>query len=90
MLVENGERLWKINDGQQRIVTISLIFAALCRRFVEESHASQREGLALQLLFNLNANEPCTLEKAENYRPRITPPRNDMTHSCIQDKIKHT
>lgn len=78
MLVENGEGQWKINDGQQRMVTISLIYAALCRRFAEESHASQHEGLALQLLFNLNANEPCTLEGAEDYTPRVTPPRNDM------------
>ncbi len=78
MLVENGKNLWKINDGQQRMITISLIYAALCRRFAEESHGSHREGLALQLLFNLNVNKPCTLENAEDYRPRVTPPRNDM------------
>ena len=34
MLVEVEPRRWEINDGQQRMVTISLICAALCRRFV--------------------------------------------------------
>ncbi len=78
MLVENGKRQWKINDGQQRMVTMSLIYAALCRRFSEESCDSQREGLALHLLFDLSTNVPCTLRGAEGYVPRLTPPTNDM------------
>ena len=78
MLVENGKRQWKINDGQQRMITISLICAALCRRFSEESYGSQHEGFALRLLFDLHANKPCNLGDAEDYTPRVTPPRNDM------------
>ena len=77
MLVENGSQLWKINDGQQRMVTISLICAVLCRRFVDEAKGSQREGLALRLLFDLNANSTWTLDDAEHYYPRISPPQND-------------
>lgn len=77
MLVENGEQQWKINDGQQRMVTISLICAALCRRFADEGKGFQREGLALRLLFDLNANSTWTLDNADRYHPRISPPQND-------------
>ena len=31
MLVEIGHQRWAINDGQQRMITISLMCAALCR-----------------------------------------------------------
>ena len=78
MLVENGENQWKINDGQQRMITISLICSVLCRRFIEESYSSQRVGLALQMLFDLSGNQCCTPDSAEEYVPRITPPKNDM------------
>ena len=77
MLVEVEPRRWEINDGQQRMVTISLICAALCRRFVREAKGSQREGLALRMLFDLDANSTWTLEHAERYRPRVSPPEND-------------
>ena len=71
---------WEINDGQQRMVTLSLMCAALCRRFAQEAEESQREGLALRILFDLNANVISNLDEAESYIPRITPPRNDATH----------
>ena len=77
ILVEVGPRRWEINDGQQRMVTISLICAALCRRFVSEAKGSQREGLALRMLFDLDANSAWTMDDAERYTPRISPPMND-------------
>ena len=77
MLVEIDPGRWEINDGQQRMVTISLICAALCRRFVRKAKGSQREGLALHMLFDLAANSTCTLDDAERYPPRISPPEND-------------
>lgn len=77
MLIEVESCRWEINDGQQRMVTVSLIWAALCRRFAYEMQDSQREGIALRLLFDLAANTICTIDDTEHYPPRITPPKND-------------
>ena len=77
ILVKKQNSSWEINDGQQRIVTVSLIFAALCHRFAHESHDSRREGIALQLLFDLHNNGVWTLDQSEHYRPRVNPPVND-------------
>ena len=68
---------WVINDGQQRMVTISLVLAVLCRRFAHETPGSQREGLALRLLFDLPSTSTSCLDDAEHYTPRIDPPDND-------------
>ncbi len=76
ILVETSPKRWEINDGQQRMVTVSLIHAALCRRF-REARSSQREGLALRILFDLDPVAVYTLDDAENYPPRISPPKND-------------
>ncbi len=77
MLVDDGSHnRWEINDGQQRMVTMSLICAVLCRRFHNISD-SQRESLALRALFVLNPMQVCSLDDTENYTPRISPPKND-------------
>ncbi len=76
ILVETNTKQWEINDGQQRMVTVSLIHAALCRRF-HEARSSQREGLALRILFDLDTVNVYTLDDAENYSPRVSPPKND-------------
>ena len=77
ILVEVASRRWEINDGQQRMLTLSLICAALCRRFVMEAKGSQREGIALRMLFDLDANSTWTMDDAELYTPRISPSKND-------------
>lgn len=77
MLVPQARSCWEINDGQQRMITLSLICAALCKRFHSEMVESQREGFALHILFDLPSNSPATLANAEKYTPRITPPKND-------------
>lgn len=76
MLVKTAAQCWEINDGQQRMVTVSLICAALCRRFPRGSH---REGHALDMLFDREANSTWTLDDAERYVARISPPQNDAT-----------
>ena len=77
ILIDVNENHWLINDGQQRMVTISLIVASLCRRFVMVGKGSQREGLALRILFDLDSNQFCSIDKVDHYRPRITPPKSD-------------
>ena len=86
MLVWVEPQRWEINDGQQRMVTISLICAALCRRFAHHAQGSQREGLALRMVFDLGANSTCTLEDSEHYTPRLFPSQNDLTryHQMIR------
>ena len=74
---DHNTNVWEINDGQQRMVTMSLMCASLCRRFAHEMKESQREGHALRILFDLDFNETCTLDKADSYIPRIKPPQND-------------
>lgn len=77
IVVEVEEGRWKINDGQQRMVTVSLICAALCRKFAEETGDSQREALALRMLFDIDSNRVAKLDDAEQYTPRIQATEND-------------
>lgn len=77
IFVEKESEHWEINDGQQRMITFSLICASLCRRFAHETSDSQREGRALRILFDLDENTPCSLATARNYTPRISPQEND-------------
>ena len=77
MLVNTDSCNWEINDGQQRMVTVSLICASFCRRFAREVRDTRREGLALRVLFELDANHTQTLDDADQCAPRISPPSND-------------
>lgn len=77
MLIKGTPGRWEINDGQQRMVTMSLICAAFCRHFASCQKDPQREALALRILFDIDINSPCALGEAEHYPPRIAPPEND-------------
>ena len=80
MLVQ-GADAWQINDGQQRLITISLILASFCRRFTEggEQPDRARELRSMQLLFVLPDNTVATLRESAGHRLRIEPPRNDRS-----------
>ena len=77
ILVENPEGVWEINDGQQRMVTVSLISAAFCKRFAGNDPDPQREAIALRLVFDLESNRTCHLANAGHYTCRVKPPRSD-------------
>ncbi len=77
ILVEKGPTRWEINDGQQRMITFSLVCAAFCRKFAENGSGSHNEARALRILFNLDADEKCSLDDAQNYSPRISPQKDD-------------
>ena len=78
MLIE-GEDEWEINDGQQRLITLSLMLAAFCRRFTQNGGCQDRarEIQALRLLFVLPDNTVETLREADRLTLRITPPQQD-------------
>ena len=86
MLIESDGVRWQINDGQQRMITISLIIARLCRMASDENADSQRVRTALEKLFVLPPDQVCSLDEADDYRPRIEPPRNDRSlyHQLIR------
>ena len=77
ILAEKGNGTWVVNDGQQRMVTVTLICAALCKRFADESIDAQREGLALRILFKLDSKGIWSLSESDEYIPRILPSEND-------------
>lgn len=70
----------RINDGQQRLITLSLLMAAFCRRFAEHpSPDTVREHLALCALFDRPDHPPSYLADASLYEPRIGPPKHDKS-----------
>ena len=75
-----GGNRWRINDGQQRLITLSLIVAALCRRFARKRpRDTSRETLALRALFSRRDNEISKLTETSKYHPRIDPPKNNKS-----------
>ena len=79
MLVKKENGVWEINDGQQRMVTFSLICARLAHIF-SDGGDTRREGLALRIFFDLNENHTRDLSEADELTPRLSPPRNDKTY----------
>ncbi len=78
MLVEKGTKVWEINDGQQRMVTVSLVCARLSRLF-QEANEQIYEYFALKVLFDLGATNAARLDDVSEFEPRLTPPRDDKT-----------
>ena len=81
MLVDATDaRTQRINDGQQRLITLSLLIAAFCRRFAQKRPRDQRrETLAIQRLFDRPDNQTSRLADTSRYEPRIRPPKNDKS-----------
>lgn len=76
VLVEKSDRSWEINDGQQRIVTYSLICARLARMFAYGVDP-QRESIALRNLFNLSTDHTESLSQSDMLEPRVSPPQDN-------------
>ena len=79
VFVDQSDRTWEINDGQQRIVTYSLICARLARVFANGVDP-QRESLALRNLFDLPSDHTECLSEADKLEPRISPPQDNRVN----------
>ena len=67
-----------LNDGQQRLITLSMLIAALSRRFAQQHNPDRtRESRAIQALFGVHPRQGVQLRDASGYQPRIKPPQND-------------
>ena len=77
MLVGEGSP-WEVNDGQQRLITLSLLVAALCRHFSRQRDSEHnREQLAMRILFECNDSERINYDDTSHIIPRIIPPLHD-------------
>lgn len=76
MLVKPNSGRWEMNDGQQRLLTLSLLIAALCRRF-QEAEDGSNETLALRALFERPDSQVSQMADVDRYRPRIKPQKQD-------------
>ena len=78
MLIEKKNNLWEINDGQQRIITYSLICSSLCSKFALAGY-QQQEGDILRLLFNIKEGHGRLLSDTEHMElsPRLKMPESN-------------
>ena len=75
-----GKDVWEINDGQQRLITLSLLFAAFGRQFAKHRETDAgREMLALRLLFDRPENAVTNFDDTTREVPRVEPPRQDRS-----------
>lgn len=89
MLVEKDSNLWEINDGQQRMVTFSLICARLCSLFHQnKKETTVQEALTLRVTFKLGANHTKNLSNTDDLEPRLIPPCDDKTRYNLMMKGK--
>ncbi len=81
MLVKkpDAHAMWEINDGQQRMVTFSLMCARLARRFTK-GEDPVREGYALRVPFVLDQHHTMTLDDTAAMTPRLCPPKDNQAH----------
>ena len=79
LLTERGDSTWEINDGQQRIVTYTMICARLARIFTSGADPL-RENRAMQVLFDLPDDHKSTMKDVDHLRPRVTPPQDNTVN----------
>ena len=79
ILVKSPSNAWRINDGQQRMVTLSIICARLRNLFFAQDD-SHRVHVAHRILFDIPENTTVSMNNLDRLIPRLKPPRDDKTH----------
>lgn len=79
ILVKTAPNAWRINDGQQRMVTLSMICACFRNLFAarDDSHRMQ---MAHRILFDIPESATAPMNSLDRQPPRLKPPRNDKAH----------
>ena len=88
ILVEKPGNVWEINDGQQRMVTFSLICGRLVRIFCDGID-TRSEAIALRILFDVSETHTHCLSEADDLVPRLTPPYNDKSRYNLMIRGKN-
>lgn len=73
---EQERTKWYVNDGQQRMLTYSLVCARFLR-FFHDNHDEGREQMAMRALFEYDGEITKTLADAEYLTTRLIPTRDD-------------
>ena len=79
LLTDHGDSIWEINDGQQRIVTYTMICARLVRIFASGADPL-RENRDMRVLFDLPDDHTSTMKDADHLQPRVTPPQDNTVN----------
>lgn len=79
ILVKSPSNAWRINDGQQRMVTLSVICARL-RNLFSAQDDSHRVHAAHRILFDIPENATVSVDSLDRLTPRLKPPRDDKAH----------
>lgn len=79
ILVESAPDAWHINDGQQRMVTLSMICACLRNLFAAQGD-SHRMHTAHRILFDVTETATVSMDTLDHMKPRLKPPRDDKAH----------
>ena len=79
MLIRRDGKL-EVNDGQQRLITLSLIFAALARRFEQPpDYDSECVALCTRILFVLPYTSLASPRDRTHLQTRFSPPKQDRS-----------
>lgn len=76
MLIKGQDNRWEINDGQQRLITLSLLFARL-RQMLSDMGESARAKNAMRVIFDIEEHDSPSSDEIKNLKPRISPPATD-------------
>ena len=79
LIKNNGQQSWEINDGQQRIITFSLICAYLSKKFDGRGY-SQGVSSIFRVLFDVQEGSHAAFDNVDDLVPRVTPPRSNKTN----------
>ena len=91
VLTKSGEGNYHIQDGQQRLVTYSLMCAALSRAFEKEHDANTdaRIQVANKILFDISPTTMNNMDEVKNSSPRINPSLKDRLNYGLIIRGRH-
>lgn len=76
MLIKGKDDRWEINDGQQRLITLSLVFARL-RQILSDTGDFARAKNAMRVIFDIEEQDSPSPDEVKDLKPRISPPATD-------------